>query len=121
MNFDKIYADITANVIPKIAEWVQITKDYAFDLMWRYIKYLIITDSIWIVLSILWIIISILILTFWVKKVSEIDDDYISLPIFTWTLILVVSILFLFNDWTNLIKDLTVPEVRIYELYNANK
>jgi len=44
MNFETLYNDISTNVLPKIADGLTITKDYAYDLFGRYITYLIITD-----------------------------------------------------------------------------
>jgi len=46
MNSNQLYADFTQKVVPLVAQGVQITKDYAFDLFGRYIKYLVISDSI---------------------------------------------------------------------------
>ena len=47
---DNIYTDFTTKLLPKIQEGLMITKDYFIDLYGRYIKYLIVTDSIWTVL-----------------------------------------------------------------------
>jgi len=132
MTLDKIYTDITTQVIPKIAEWVAITKDYAFDLFGRYIKYLIITDSIMLWLNILIVTISIIILfklsKYFYSNRGEYNDSRkmdITWGYIYWMLIFLPTFWIcwynIISYWQDLIKDLTVPEVRIYEIYNLNK
>ena len=43
---ETLYNDFTTKLLPKIQEGLVITKDYFLDLFGRYVKYLIITDSI---------------------------------------------------------------------------
>ena len=46
---EQMYSDFTTKLLPKIGEGLSMTKDYFFELFGRYVKYLIIVDSIWLV------------------------------------------------------------------------
>lgn len=46
---EKIYADFTTHIAPKIAEGFVMGKDYFIDAFGRYVKYLIVINSLWAV------------------------------------------------------------------------
>lgn len=116
--FDTLYNDFTTNVLPKLAEWIEITKDYAFDLFERYITYLIIVDVLWLIFTTL---ITFVIIFSWYKfyktKKPDLYDSMIMLLLML--LFLTFPVVWIFECWTNLIKDLTIPEIRIYEEFNS--
>lgn len=126
MTFDIIYNDITTNVLPKLAEWLTITKDYFMDLSGRYIQYLIISDSIYLIVNLILFILSIY---YWIKlfkwSVSIHDDLAYENQWIQYLLLLIpiainiICLIFIFKFWENLIKDLTIPELRIYEKYKS--
>jgi hypothetical protein len=47
---EQLYADFTSKVLPKVSEGLMMTKEYFLDLFGRYIKYLIVTDLIFVAL-----------------------------------------------------------------------
>ena len=120
MNADKLYEDFTNQILPKIQEWLEITKDYAFDLMDRYITYLIIIDwiAVWMCLLIIFTWLYMLIFG------KTTDSWWVPITkIWGWVL-LFIWLMFLFVPWWNtdstsvlqdFILDLTVPEVRVYQ------
>jgi ABC-type phosphate transport system permease subunit len=127
MTFDKIYNDITTIVLPQIAEWLTMTKDYAFDLMGRYINYLIIIDSIHILVSVIvliWLIVGIIKLKKW-KKSDDFnycnDEDTYTISNMIIVCLIIIFSSVLITSINNLIKDIYIPEVRIYEIYNRDK
>lgn len=59
MEIDTIYNDFITKLLPQIQQGLTIIKEYFTDLFSRYIKYLIITDSIWTGVGLLMVILSI--------------------------------------------------------------
>jgi len=119
---EKLYEDFTTQVLPKIQEWLVITKDYAFELGERYITYLIVTDSLLIFLSLIPIMIFIR-LSFYV--IPRWDGDQVEEPIaiswfITWFCSIFAVVSVIINTW-DLIKDIYIPEVRIYEEMQITK
>lgn len=112
---EKIYTDFTTKLLPLIAEGFTMTKDYFFDLFGRYVKYLIVTDSLWVFLF--------GVLTFGAftmvyrgyKRVVK-DDWDVGLPLMIVGLLMAAGLLFGFGyNVRNLVKDIFIPEIRIYE------
>ena len=54
-----MYADFTGKLLPAIQSGLTITKDYAFDLMGRYVTYLLVVETIYLIM---WLIIMALII-----------------------------------------------------------
>lgn len=50
---EQMYNDFVTKVLPTIQEGLVISKDYFFDLFGRYVKYLIVVDSIWVVFGLI--------------------------------------------------------------------
>lgn len=113
MDFDTLYKDFSEKVLPKLQEWLVITKDYAYDLFERYITYLIIIDS----LSILGLVALISICLITPYKLTKNIDNLISIYIFTGMMAAVLLAPLSFSV-KNLVMDLTVPEVRVYQEFN---
>lgn len=112
---EKIYTQITEEVLPKISDGLIITKDYFFDLFGRYVKYLIIIDSISLLFFILLLITIFFIFKKYKSKIKEIfleDEIAMYFLLFFMILALIFPLCFSVN---NLIKDLTIPEIRVYE------
>ena len=122
MNFDTIYADITSKVLPKVAEGFQITKEYAFDLFGRYINFLIVTDSIMLLVN---IVLFTLAIYFWIKVFKySMSEETISASDGASFLLNIIPIIFgivtfcnIYGYTIDLSKDIFVPEIRIYEIY----
>lgn len=123
MNIDKIYNDFLTNVAPKIQEGLVITKDYFVDLFGRYVKYLIITDSLFILLGIVMVIGAVILLVYAriLQKEQDYKDPWYQNETYI-TLYFISAILLAFGlpsiivNTGDLIKDIYIPEVRIVEL-----
>lgn len=113
-----MYQDFVTNLLPKINEGLVITKDYFFDLFGRYVKYLIVTDSIKIVIGLILIIGSVIA----VKKLisygrkNHWDGEYVGVCLLVFPII--VGLILLFDNTFNLVKDIYIPEIRIIEIMN---
>lgn len=123
MNIDTIYQDFTTKLLPKIQEGLVITKEYFGDLFGRYVKYLIVTDSIYMVVGFTMLVLGIVGTGYVMRKIrnqSRTDIWEMGL-LFTGIFILTGGISF-FVNLNNLIKDVYIPEVRIIqEIQNYNK
>lgn len=127
MNFDTIYNDIVTNVLPKVQEWLTITKDYVFDFLDRYITYLIIIDSLTIVFTLTtFSIITYIYMGIWKAIGQGFKNSYDTQwdrAMYKAIITIVYLILFLIHmhilciSVTDLVKTLTIPELRIYEEY----
>lgn len=117
---DKIYEDFTTKLLPKVAEGLVITKDYFIELFGRYIKYLIITDSIQVTISALVLLSTILAIVIYLPKRLRKLDELDILWLFT-IIPLTFSTVLLFEGIDNLIKSIYIPEVRIYQELQKNK
>ena len=112
---DQLYQDFTTKLLPKIQEGLVIGKDYFMDLFGRYIKYLIIIDSLWIFLGLILLIVGSYSL-YRAKKYMK-EDNGLG---FVWMLVggimpIVISAMIIINSIDNLVKDIYIPEVRIIE------
>lgn len=124
---EKIYTDFTTKLLPELGKGIAITKDYFMDFFGRYIKYLIMIDSLalafWIILS----IIGAIIVYKGIKNKGE-TDKYgdISYEIKIAMLIMGGCILALALSMTAvyanlLIQDLFVPEIRAIDIIKTYK
>ncbi len=119
---ETLYNDFTTKLLPKIQEGLVITKDYFLDLFGRYVKYLIITDSIYLGISSIVTIISIYYL-FKAIKSKEMGTGYNRDDWAGWRIILcalssigiLVGVISTICNITNLVKDIYLPEVRVIE------
>lgn len=122
---EQLYKDFTEKLLPKIGEGLQITKDYFIDLFGRYIKYLIITDSLAIGISVILMIVGITTLILLRKKIVEWNDDCNPVAIFIPIIcggIILGGIIGICVNTSNLIKDIYIPEVRVLqEIQNNGK
>lgn len=115
---EQLYTDFTTKLLPTIQEGLVITKDYFIEFFGRYVKYLIITDSIYLGLSIICLAAaSKMTLTSASEYKKEENPDNVLLIL----LIGVSGILAFFflmcvaTNANSLIKDIYVPELRVYE------
>lgn len=128
---EEIYKNFTTNLLPKIQEGLMITKDYFTDLFGRYVHYLIIMDSIWIVVGIILLIIGIISTKEIIKIIDKIEEEnknkrYFDkedtgqqLILFALTIIMgIVGIIIIGTSTKDLIKDIYIPEVRVLEEIN---
>jgi hypothetical protein len=121
MNIDTIYNDFVTKLLPQIQQGLTITKEYFGDLFGRYIKYLIITNSIWAIIGLILFITGIVLLIKFQKIIRESWGNYSSefmgivVPFIISIMIISGSVIFLANV-DNLIKDIYIPEVRIIEI-----
>ena len=122
----QLYNDFTTKVLPKVAEWFAMTKDYAFELWWRYIKYLIIMDTLGMLLWIIFLIASYKIFSYQKEVIKKWTiEDGRSFADLEWKLIYVLPIivLILWFVWLVVnvklvVQDLLIPEIRIYQELN---
>ena len=122
---EKMYADFVSNVLPKVQEGMVITKDYFMDLFGRYVKYLIITDALTLVLCVVLLPVA-LYATYKMHKYGMSNSgryDYSRyfdevLPGFIVFGLVVTSFFLCIGikiSSENLVKDIYIPEVRVYE------
>lgn len=116
---EQLYNDFTTKLLPTIQQGLVITKDYFMDLFARYIKYLIISDSIKLIMYSILAIFAIYALNRSLK-LEKPDGYYEMLPSNQWKIIFsslaVIVCLFCVKTKTeDLIKDIYIPEVRIYQ------
>lgn len=115
---ETIYNDFVTKVLPAVQEGLVISKEYFFDLFGRYVKYLIVIDSILLAANVFAIIALII---FWrmmaTRKWYELGDGgfVIISGIVTLFSLLFALLPGLFINTTHLIKDIYIPEVRVYE------
>lgn len=110
---EQMYNDFVTKALPVIQEGLVITKDYFFDLFGRYVKYLIVMDSIWLAW---WLLVMVIIIVIWKKflKQNREDDAWFGMIMLT----LAVgfgTLIGIFTKTTDLVKDLYVPEIRVYQ------
>lgn len=113
-----MYKDFTTKMLPMIQQGLSITKDYFLDLFGRYIKYLIITDSVALILYAVVFIVSIVVFIKYFKKAVEATNNYDTWPIVFWIIgpvVIIGSFIGICVNLDYLIKDLYVPEIRIYQ------
>ncbi len=120
---DKIYTDFTTKLLPEISKGLSITKDYFIELFGRYIKYLIIENTIWMTIGIILIIIGTWLLYIgnkWYKEEqdkSRYDKTDAYIPIFFMAITCyVIGIIMFFTNLDLLIQDIYIPEIRIVNL-----
>jgi uncharacterized membrane protein YsdA (DUF1294 family) len=115
---EQLYQDFTTKLLPKIAEGLVITKDYFLDLFARYIKYLIISDSFYLAISLIALVgasVSLFVLR---HKIKEWSNDYDIASVFvpiSLVIIIILSLLGLIINTNDLIKDIYIPEIRVYQ------
>ena len=131
---EQLYTDLTNIVLPKIQDWLIVAKDYWMDLWEGYTTYMTMTDWLMFWLSILWVTLLPYIMYKIIKSATD-DKKKIGhysgdmeltelniIIVFTaviWWFVVWVSIFWIFTNWANTIKDLTIPEIRIYEEIKA--
>ena len=123
---DQMYADFTTKVLPQIQEGLTITQTYFEDLFGRYVKYLIIIDSVSLALSVLGFTViaaaGIILTRVCLRKISTTTHinrmDWQGMCAITIMGTLSFCGLLLGSIITNgkqLAKDIYIPEVRVYE------
>lgn len=110
---EQLYKDFIEKALPKIQEGLVITKDYFLDLAGRYIKYLVISDAVYLLF---WSIVLGVSLRLSARRKTrewcrEDQDRYlVFIPLAT-SIIISLFCVFIYMD--NLIQDIFVPEIRI--------
>jgi TRAP-type C4-dicarboxylate transport system permease small subunit len=113
---DQMYQDFTTQILPQLQEGLIITKDYFLDLFGRYITYLIIVDSLLLLTSFITLLFGIYLIK---KTWSSIkDEEFIGL-VFIVAIIPTCATLLFINSLNNLIKDIYIPEIRVYQQINS--
>ena len=117
---ETIYTDFTTKLLPKIQEGLVITKDYFIDLFGRYIKYLIVVDTISLILLLGLFFVGVY---FCRKALNSKDTGDYTRGWADWRVAMfAVSILamafgigFAINAGILLAKDLYIPEIRVFQ------
>lgn len=117
---EELYQDFVSNVLPQLQEGLTITYEYFVDLFGRYIHYLLISD----ILTGIFLVLSFSIMWFflvknikWLKRIEYYNGEEILPGVLCFALslgMLSAGILF-FDTIDNIVKDLYIPEVRVYE------
>jgi len=71
---EKMYADFTTQMLPAIQTGLTITKDYFTDLFGRYVQYLIVSDSVDMVVSFTIFVSSVVLFAKTKNKLKEVLD-----------------------------------------------
>lgn len=113
---EQLYSDFTTKLLPKIQEGLVITKDYFLSLFGRYIKYLIVSDSLMIVLGVTLFVLCLFAVK-WLEWKAEEDDWNSEFRVFYIFFIIpvMISLVITISSIDNLLKDIYVPEIRIYQ------
>lgn len=111
---DQIYQDFTTKLLPKVAEGLQITKEYFIELFGRYIHYLRIMDSIKLVVCLILFIMFVYFVPRVWKWLRTCDPG---VEIFVGIYFIPIIILFfsIFHYADNLVKDIYIPEIRVMQ------
>ena len=119
---DKIYEDFTTKLLPQIQAGLVISKDYFTDLFGRYIKYLIVADSMWLVIAAIiagtGIIFAVQGFKLLKKNIGKswAEEDARAFPFsFIGPVVAVLGLCMFIYYAECLIKDIYIPEVRIYQ------
>ena len=115
---EQLYNDFTTKLLPKIQEGLVISKDYFLDLFGRYIKYLIIHDIIFASIGIITLILGIISLRKAIKWGETIDPESSGFVVVLGILsivAIVAGITMMISNSLNLVKDIYIPEIRIYQ------
>lgn len=112
---ETIYQDFTTKLLPKIAAGFSITKDYFFDLFGRYVKYLIIQDSIYVFIGFALVVGSSIAVYKFISygRKNSWNEEFAFLILFIFPII--IGMIMFFAKTFDLIKDIYIPEVRVYE------
>ena len=127
---EQIYNDVVTKFLPLVERGVSITAEYFSDIFSRYIKYLLIVDSIHLCVAILTFISLVVAMFLLGRKINLLkelnkDLDYFhsrrnkeDAYSFLWfCLLCITAIVFIdiFIAVQNLIQTLLIPELRVYE------
>lgn len=117
---DELYNKFTTDFLPKIQEGLVITQEYFTDLFGRYVHYLVIKDSILLVVLLILFFVPIITAYKLRKKFFELDGEGEKEAIVTIGFIVALFLytpvtIGLFHTTDNLIKDIYLPEIRVYE------
>lgn len=113
---EQMYTDFTTKLLPQIQSGLAITKDYFLDLFSRYVKYLIVSDSVKIFLGFLLILGSIIGIKNVIKWVNKQNDDGLYSILIIFLIPIGIGCALFFCGISDLIKDIYIPEVRIIEI-----
>lgn len=116
---EQLYTDFTTKILPTIQEGLVITKDYFTDLFGRYIKYLVITDSLAIIGGLFLLFISYFSFKKGISNYEKYGDSFEAekyAPLFIVAILcFILGISMFIANINYLIKDIYLPEVRIYQ------
>jgi len=114
---ETLYNDFTTKLLPKIQEGLVITKDYFLDLFGRYVKYLIITDSILLGLMILLSITGVIFIYKGIKYGNKKNwNGGVEIPLIMFGIFMTIfGIGFSVDSAMSLVKDIYIPEIRVIE------
>jgi len=117
---EQLYSDFTNKLLPQLQSGLTITKDYFIDLFGRYTNYLIVINSIGVGIGLILIMLGIIGVVACLKPKSKMFD-YEGLPILVVAFLLVVGFIIFGINLSSLIKDIYIPEVRIFEIIKNYK
>lgn len=124
---ETLYADFTSKVLPAIQQGLVITKDYFTDLFGRYVKYLIVSDSIFLGIGVVTLFVGLYFMYKLHLYAREVAPGYNTTTIYEdsfWPCIvqffavagIIVGLIpFILMKANHVIQDIYIPEVRVYQ------
>jgi formate-dependent nitrite reductase membrane component NrfD len=119
---EQIYNDFTTKLLPQIQTGLTISKDYFLELFGRYVKYLIVLDSVCTLVGALVFIIGLVGLYKGFKYAQKEDFPEWTTALMFFSLPIIFGITMFFGSGEDLIQDLYIPEIRVIEeIKNFNR
>lgn len=115
---EKMYEDFVNVVLPYVQEGMVISYEYFIDLFGRYVKFLIIIDSLGVILWFIVVALSFYTarkLFYYFREKDKLDEPPFIIPAALLAVLTAAGALMFFEKATDLAKALTVPEIRVYE------
>ena len=109
---EKLYETFTNDLLPQIQDGLVISKDYFMDLFGRYIQYLLITDILLLVFTLTLFIIGCVL---FYKGMKNCDTDERAMMLIGGGTLAIIMFIFVIAGTGDVIKDLYIPEIRVYE------
>ena len=108
---EQLYTDFTNKVLPMIQEGLVVTQEYFMDLFGRYIKYLIVTDTMLAITGLILMIVAVV----YFKPLWKMSEDHDAPIVVVLLLPTLLGAGMFFSSLNNLFQDIYIPEVRVYQ------
>jgi hypothetical protein len=117
---DQLYQDFTTKLLPQIQAGVEISKEYFMDLFERYVNYLILTDAIKCGIGLIMFIGGIIVIYKFEKYYEKQGLGGGNGTLYFFIILMgIIGLIGFILDGLNLIKDIYIPEIRIWEILSG--